>query len=230
MVGKQWVDLACCGLILAWSSRMNLSRREGGDSNMDRIDRDVELRSGAGVHIRACTKQDLERLASFLSSLSKERRNYLRYDVTDIEILRARLDQLDEKDHFRLIAETRDRIVGDITMDREPYGWTRHAAQIRGVVDPSFSDDDLGAVLFQALVQLGDEVGIELLYTQVMPQQRDLIEILGRAGFEKSATLTHFARDLRGRPQDLHVYTNDLRAVWDRLGQLMEEMDLRFTH
>ena len=197
---------------------------------MECIDSDVELRSGTKVHIRACTKQDLERLASFLSSIPKANRTYLRYDVTDIEILRARLDQLDGKDHFRLIAETKDRIVGDITMDREPYGWTRHAAQIRGVIDPSFSGDDLGAVLFQALVQLGDEVGIELLYTQVMPQQKDLVEILGQAGFEKSATLRHFAKDLRGRPQDLHVYTNDLRAVWERLGHLLEEMDLRFTH
>ena len=134
---------------------VNLSRREAGDPDMERIERDVVLHNGATVHIRGCTKQDLERLATFMSSLPLKSRNYLRYDVTNIEILRRRLDEVDGKDHFRLIAVFEDRIVGDITMDREPFGWTRHAAQIRGVVDSKFSDGELGTVLFQALVQLG---------------------------------------------------------------------------
>jgi len=191
---------------------------------------EFELPNGdRGVLREPRADRDLERLAMFFSALPEARRNYLRYNVTDVEMLRSRLGQLDGTDHWRLIAEVGGEIVGDATLDREPYGWTRHVAQIRGVVSPDFDDADVGSVLYTELVHIGDAAGIEVLYTEVMPQQREVIAILGKAGFERSAILRKFAKDLKGRPQDLHVYTNDLSLVWQRLAEHLEMMDIRIS-
>jgi hypothetical protein len=197
---------------------------------MLKLTEDFELPSGERGTLKVPrVDRDLERLAMFFAGLPESRRQYLRYNVADIEILRERLAQLDDTNHWRLIAEVNGEIVGDATLDREPYGWTRHVAQIRGVVAPDFDNVDVGLILYKELVHIGDISGIELLYTEVMPKQREAVDILGKAGFERSAILRKFARDVKGRPRDLHVYTNDLRAVWERLAQHLTAMDIKMS-
>lgn len=197
---------------------------------MTDIYHEFQLRKGDRCVIREPRGgRDLERLAMFFSALPEERRNYLRYNVNDVEILRRRLEQLSGDDHWRLIAEVGGEIVGDATLDRDLFGWKRHVAQIRGVVSPDFDEANLGSVLYTELVQIGDVAGIEMLYAEVMPQQKEVIKILGEAGFERSAILPMFAKDLKGQLQDLHVYTNDLNLVWQRLAEHLEMMDIRMS-
>ena len=53
-------------------------------------------------------ESDLERLVEFFSRIPLKTRNHLRYDVTEVESCRARLEQLDGKNHWRLIATMND--------------------------------------------------------------------------------------------------------------------------
>lgn len=186
------------------------------------------LATGEAVAVREpALEADLGPLVRFLSELPESERNCLRYDVTSAETCRARLSQLDGESHFRLVAELGGTIVGDATLDREPFAWTRHVAQIRCVLAPGQHEVEVGAILFRELVSLAEEAGIERLFAEVMEEQRRLIGTLEKTGFVLEATLRGFARDLRGANHDLLVYTNELGRIWERLAMLVEGMDIR---
>lgn len=170
---------------------------------------------------------DLNNLVRFLSGLPADLRNTLRYNVADEETCRFRLGQLDGKHHWRLIAELNGVIVGDATMDREPFAWTRHVAQLRCVVDPKFQQFGVGQVLFDKLVALGPGAGIERLFTEVMAEQTDLIVMLEKAGFSFEARRNKYAKDPSGKLHDLIIMSNDLDSVWKRLDEQLIEMDIR---
>jgi ribosomal protein S18 acetylase RimI-like enzyme len=172
---------------------------------------------------------DLEALVQFLSGLPADVRNYLRYDVTDVDPCRRRLKQVDEVDHWRVIAELDGRIVGDVTMDREPYGWSRHVAELRGVVHPDYRCLGIEPILFNQLVKMGSQAGIERLFTVVRADQREMIELLEKEGFVYEFTRRKYAKDIKGKLRDVVVMSNDLDAVWKQLADKLEEMDIRIS-
>ena len=176
------------------------------------------------IRIPAISK-DLDSLVNFFAVLPSSLRNKMRYKVTDKELLRKRLEQIDGTNHWRLIAEIGGKIVGDATMDREPFGWTRHVAEVRAVVDPQYSLLDIEAGLFKELAVLGDKAGIERLFTEVMKGQNKLITALEQAGFIYEATRRKYAKDLQGRLHDVILMSNDLDKVWKSLAKQIEELD-----
>jgi len=169
--------------------------------------------------------KDLNSLARFFAALPSSLQNTMRYRVTDKELLRQRLKQIDGINHWRLIAEIEGTIVGDATMDREPFGWTRHVAEVRAVVDPQYSLLDIEAALFKELAALGDKAGIERLFTEVMKGQTKLIAALEQTGFGYEATRKKYAKDLQGKLHDVILMSNDLNKVWRSLARQIEELD-----
>jgi ribosomal protein S18 acetylase RimI-like enzyme len=174
-------------------------------------------------------ESDLEQLVDFFAKLPAEVRNYLRYDVTDIDPCRRRLKQVDGVDHWRVIAELDGRIVGDVTMDREPYGWSRHVAELRGVVHPEYRYLGIEPILLNQLVKMGSQAGIERLFTVVRADQRDMIDILEKEGFVYEFLRRKYAKDLRGKLRDVVVMSNDIDSVWKQLAEQLEEMDIRIS-
>jgi ribosomal protein S18 acetylase RimI-like enzyme len=172
---------------------------------------------------------DLEPLVEFLAGLPPEARNYLRYDVNDLDTCRRRLKQVDDVDHWRVIAELDGLIVGDVTMDREPYGWSRHVAELRGVVHPKYRYLGIEPILLNQLVKSGAKAGIERLFTVVRADQREMIEIFEKEGFAYEFTRRKYAKDLRGKLKDVVVMSNDLDKVWKQLADQLEEMDIRIS-
>jgi len=169
--------------------------------------------------------RDLDSLVNFFAVLPSSLQNKMRYRVTDKQLLRQRLEQIDGTNHWRLIAEIGGTIVGDATMDREPFGWTRHVAEVRAVVDPQYSLLDIEAALFKELAVLGDKAGIERLFTEVMKGQNKLITALEQTGFIYEATRRKYAKDLQGRLHDVILMSNDLDKVWKSLAKQIEELD-----
>lgn len=172
---------------------------------------------------------DLDALVDFLAHLPAGVRNYLRYDVTDPDMCRRRLKQVDCVDHWRVIAELDGKIVGDVTMDREPYGWSRHVAELRGVVHPDYRYLGIEPILFNQLVKMGSQAGIERLFTVVRADQRQIILMLEKEGFVYEFTRRKYAKDIKGKLRDVVVMSNDLDAVWKQLADQLEEMDIRIS-
>ncbi len=170
---------------------------------------------------------DLEPLAEYFESLPPESRNYLRYDVTDREAVRRRLEQLDEQNHWRLIGRVDGRIVAGATMDREPYGWTRHMAELRAVVLPQYEDLEIRAVLYHELAEAASAVGIERLFAEVLAEQTELIEKLTHKGFRYETTRKRYAKDLRGKLHDVIVLIAEVEPVWKKLADYIEDLDMQ---
>jgi RimJ/RimL family protein N-acetyltransferase len=188
----------------------------------------VTLSDGRGVIIKEpAIEEDLQRLVDFLSSLPPEMKNYLRYNVTQADVCRRRLEQLDSKNHWRLIAELDGEIVGDTTLDREPFGWTRHVAELRGIVSPNIRGMGIGSLLRNQIVGQARLAGVERLVAEVLREQTDLIEALEKAGFQYEATRRKYAKDLRGTLHDVIIMSNDLEQVWKRLAEDWVDMDIK---
>lgn len=189
------------------------------------------LHSGKVITVRQPSlKQDLDRIVQFLSSLSARERNFLRYNVHERDTCAARLGEVDGKNHFRLIAELDGEIVGDATLDREPFAWSRHVAKLRGVIAPRHQKKGIGSILFRELASLAEEAGVEHLVAEVMPEQKAMIALLKNSGFIHEATLKGFLRDQHGKKHDLLIMTNDLIAVWEHLADDLVAMDIRMPH
>jgi len=169
--------------------------------------------------------RDLERLIGFFDRLPPKVRNYMRHGAQDRETTARRLAQIDNASHWRLVAELDGEIVADATLDREPFNWSRHVAEIRPILDPHFKHKGIRALLCRELVGLGRAQGIERLFTEVSPEQKDLIATLEREGFTYEATRRKYAKDHDGRLMDVTLMSSDLEEVWERLEEEIERLD-----
>lgn len=188
----------------------------------------VNLKNGREIEIREPrVDRDLGALGTFFKSLPADLRIFLRYNVAETEPLRMRLTQIDDHDHWRLIALAEGRIIGDATLDREPYNWTRHVATVRAVVDPRFKGMGVGKALIKEIVALGAASGIELLYSELMREQAEQIALFKSLGFAEEAVRRRYAKDQNGAVHDVVIMANDLNQIWRGLEDKLVDMDTR---
>ena len=193
---------------------------------MGKSGRRHRLRDGRVVQVRVPDPgADLNRLYVFFGALPDGIRNTMRYDLRDREFLRRRLGQIDGAEHWRVIAEVDGRVVGDGTMDREPFAWTRHVAELRCVVDPAFQHLGIGTLIWEALVERAAGAGIERLFTELTAEQRSAMDAVQDAGFVLEAVRARHAKDPDGRLHDVFIFSNDLAMVWKRLEEHVRELD-----
>ena len=187
----------------------------------------IRLADGRELELRKPQPdRDLEAMIAFFSSLPRQLRNYLRYNVTNVELCRKRLESVDEKIHWRLIAELEGVIVGEGSMDREPFAWTHHIAHVRTVVKPEAKSLGIATLLLRRLVELGSGSGVERFYSEVIKEHTEMIQILEKEGFAHETTRKSYARDLKGKLHDVVVMANDQSAVWRKLEEHVEALDV----
>ena len=185
------------------------------------------LADGQTAMVRQPTVDDAEALTHFLGDLPPMEQACLRYDATDLRATQRRLLHLDGENHFRIIVEVETLIIGDLTLDREPYGWTHHVANMRGVVAPGKYEVEASAILFREGCRLAEDVAIERLMALVLPQHTRLVATLEQTGFVFESQLKGFAKDGLNQLSDLLVYSNDLEKVWKQAEAIMLQMDIR---
>ncbi len=172
-------------------------------------------------------EKDLENLVQFFSALPRRVSQYLRYDVTDINLCKKRFEQIDELNHWRLLAELDGKIVGEGALDREPFGWTRHVAQLRSVMDIRYQGRGIDAILLGELIERGTKAGIERIYSEVLKEQLDAISRLEQEGFAYECTRKNYAKDRKGKLHDVVIMSNDSSVLWRKLADQMEELDIQ---
>jgi hypothetical protein len=190
-----------------------------------------QLPNGKELRIwRPSADVDLDRLIEFFQALPASVKNLLRYNVSDREITRARLGQVDNVNHWRLVAEVDRRIIADATMDREPYGWTRHIAQIRVVLEPAAEQLGVREILCEDLVRMARVGGVEVLSTEVFPDQHAFVAFLESLGFVREVIRKRYAKGVDGRLHDVLILSNDLESVWRHLEESLHDMDVNYSH
>lgn len=198
---------------------------------MDASDQEIRLSDGRELRVRRPEREvDRDKMIEFFSRLPRNLRNYLRYNVTNPELLDKRLKMVDQRDHFRLIAEIDGVIVGDGSMDREPFGWTHHIAHVRTVVSPEVKHLGVATILLRRLVEFGKECGVDRFFSEVIKEHTEMIQTFENEGFVLESTLKDYAKDLKGRLHDVVVLSNDQTTVWKRLEEHIEELDIRMPN
>jgi len=162
----------------------------------------------------------------FFSGLEGDERNYVRCDFNDEQFLRQRLAQLDGKDHFRVVLEVDGKVIAEGTIDRESFFWARHVAEVRCVVPNEWLQRGAAQKVLWELVRIGHTMaGIEILYTELVPEQKLLMAAFLDAGFVYEATRRRFAKDAQGNYHDVVIMANDIERIWRQLEQDMLDAD-----
>ncbi len=180
----------------------------------------VTLRDGTHVVIRPLRAIDGSELLEFYRSFPEEERQFLRDDVSSPEWVDRFLKKVDFEEVVSLVAELDGAVIGETTLYRTRYGWTRHVGEIRVAVAHALRRKGLGTALARTLVKLATNMGIEKMVVQVVENQVAARRTFEKLGFSQEATLRAHVKDVRGMKRDVMVMSNDVSHIW----QAMEAM------
>jgi len=181
--------------------------------------KEASLKDGHRVMLRPLNNGDFEKLYAFFQALPEEDRLFLRHDVTNPEIVRRWVEQIDFDRAIPLVAEDGGKVVADGTLHLANHGWSRHVGHIRLVTARTHRGVGLGTVIARELVALAEERELEKLQVQVIQNNIGSVKMCERVGFKMEAVLKDLAKDQRGQRRNLAIMTSDVAD----LSQIMED-------
>ncbi|MFL0580535.1 GNAT family N-acetyltransferase [Dietzia sp. 179-F 9C3 NHS] len=146
---------------------------------------DVLGSDGRAVRIRPILPSDAEKISRFHTSLS-ERTRYLRYfgshDVlTDREL--RHMTHVDYRDRMAFVAELGSEIIGISLYERLPSSTN---AEVAFTISDQHQGRGLGSIFLEHLAGAAAECGIDHFEAEVLSENRSMIQVFRRAGYEIS--------------------------------------------
>ncbi len=192
---------------------------------MEPYPKTASLKDGTEVCLRPMLDSDLERSHAFFLNLPESDRQYLRYDVTDREILTLRMEHSDAEERWRIVAELNDKIIADALLIQPRHGWKRHTGEIRCIIAHDYQSRGLGWLMLNEIFQEATRRGVEKLWGAVTTELPHVIKMMERLGFTAELTLPNEQRSLHGDLQDHHVMVASIANAWERMEDLIQGMD-----
>jgi GNAT superfamily N-acetyltransferase len=185
-------------------------------TEMMKLKKKGKLKDGTVVLLRPMVKVDRKELGDFFSRLTPSVLQYVRNDVTNPEVLDKWVDQLNYDRVFPLLAFKNDKIVANASLHRVSYGWRKHLATIRIVVDPIYHGKGLGTLMINELVDLSLEFGIEKLMVEFPLRAYHALTMFKKAGFSPRAVIEGLMKDRHGEDLDIVIMVMDAAAYADK--------------
>ena len=157
------------------------------DGYPGRWEADAPLADGGTVHLRPVLPDDDERITAFHARQSPDD-VYYRYFTSMPRLTPRMLDRLtrvDYVDHMGFLALLGDEVVGMASYDVWPQ---RGVAEVAFMVDRDHQGRGLGTLLLEYLVVAAREAGVPSLVAMVLPDNRRMLRMFQRAGFEAHTT------------------------------------------
>lgn len=187
----------------------------------------VRLKGGDEIELRPCEPSDEKALLEFFSERVPEPdRRFLKDDVTDPAVVKRWVGNLDFSRVYPMLAFVGDQIVGDATLHRNPFGWSKHVGEIRVVVAKDWQRKGVAQALTNELVTVAHDEGLEILEAHVLEGQHAAQGALEALGFHAETVLRNRAVDRTGRKRNILVMTNDVSELWRKLEEMVHEMEL----
>jgi hypothetical protein len=164
-------------------------------------------------------------LSDFFARLPPETKQFLRVNAKNRSVLTGRVSQVDGECHFRLVAVVSGMIVGDATLDREPFGWTSHVGELRIVLEDEYEPLGLRGVLCEQMLEIARASGIEKVQTEVLAERESYIHMLEHQGFKREAVRKNHARGMDGKLHDVVILASNVEDVWRQLEEHILQMD-----
>ena len=188
----------------------------------------VKIREGTEVRIRPLRTEDLDRLCEFFQELPEEDRKYLRFDVTDRQVVEERIRTIQKWGRLkRMVALDGERIVatGVLEMHEENVG----EGEIRLIVAHDFQRRGLGILLARELYHLAVREGVETLVISYLAPNHGAREITRRLGFRQEEVLPGGGKDLAGHSEDLIISHCPIREIYKELEHYIHDFDWQRT-
>jgi len=185
------------------------------------------LKDGTEVIIRPLTNDDVEKSFKFFQGLPPEDREYLRVDVTKLDLVEHRIKSMKEKNVKRIAALCNDEIVADAALEMEGVGWKEGVGELRIIISRPYQRKGLGIIMAGELYLLAQKEKVEELVVKMMKPQTGAQSIFHKLGFHHDITLSNYVKDLHGHKQDLVIMRCSLKELWQELEDYFYEKDMR---
>jgi acyl-CoA synthetase (NDP forming)/RimJ/RimL family protein N-acetyltransferase len=144
---------------------------------------DVVLADGGTVHVRPILPSDADALVAFHGRLSPES-IYFRFfspkpRLTEKEV--EKFTTVDMVDRVALVAELGDELIAVARYDRWPG---RDEAEVAFTVDDEHHGRGIATLLLEHLAAIGRRNGLHRFTAEVLPDNRPMLGVFRRAGFE----------------------------------------------
>ena len=187
----------------------------------------VALKNGQQVTLRPMVREDEKDLLQFFQGLPLEDRQFLKDDVTDPKVIEAWAKNLDYERILPILAIFENRVIGDATLHRDKFGWSKHVAEIRLVTDSKFRRKGLGLHLAGEIFSLAQKLNIRKVTAQMIENQQAAIKVFDSLGFEREAVLRDHVVDLKGKKHNLIIMSQDIDRLWQRITQSIRDIEIR---
>jgi len=168
--------------------------------------KELTLRDGSMVSIRALQSDDDGRLLDFFLGISDEERYFLKDDVTAPTVVRSWTAHLDYDRALPLVALDGDRIVAEAVLVRKRGNARSHIGEARVAVAPEWRDRGLGTALMRELCDVADDAELDKVLFEVVADCEDpALQAASAMGFVRIGTIEGGARDQRGHLHDVII-------------------------
>ncbi|PJB82798.1 MAG: hypothetical protein CO090_02050 [Acidobacteria bacterium CG_4_9_14_3_um_filter_49_7] len=175
------------------------------------------LKNGQTVTIDLLKSSDYKDVHNFFGRLTDNDREYLKYDVSNLEFVRDRMAGIDQKTRISISARNADGlIVGESTVYWTQFGWKSHIGKLRIVVDKDYRGFGLSRYLAQLIFFKAQQLGLSKIIAEFVPLQAAAGHILGELGLKKVAVLPGFAIDKKNNKHDIVVMAADLENLLEK--------------
>ncbi len=179
--------------------------------------REIMTKDGMPVLIRPLVREDEERLNEFIAEIPADERWFLRDDVSEPEVLRKWIEDLDYDRVLPMVAMKPEdgAIIGNLRLHRRPSACMGHIAHLRIMIHPDFRHQRVGTWMLLDAVKLAMSMGIEKLVAEFVAGIEEAgINAAHKLDFFEQAVLKGYVKDPQGRYRDLIIMVKTLHAEW----------------
>ncbi len=130
--------------------------------------KELSLRDGSVVTIRALQADDESRLLDFFLGISDEERYFLKDDVTSPAVIRTWTGHLDYDRALPIVALDGDHIVAEAVLVRKRGNARSHIGEVRVTVAPGWRERGLGTSLMRELCDIADDAELDKVLFEVV--------------------------------------------------------------
>jgi L-amino acid N-acyltransferase YncA len=176
-----------------------------------RYPKEIVLKGCIEAIIRPLEKGDEEALHRFYLDIPEFDRWCIKYDVTDLEVIRNWVDGIARGTVISIVAQTEGKIAGHASLHLRKFGATRHVARIRIMIGPEYRHRRLGTWMLLDLIQIAMDKGLENLRADFVVGIEDAaIESAYKLDFFKQALLEKYVKDPQGNRRDMLIMIKNL--------------------
>jgi L-amino acid N-acyltransferase YncA len=190
------------------------------------VNKKAKLKDGTEILVREMRKDDFQKSYEFFQKLPLADRAYLRSDVTQKDVVEARVNSIEQGGVKRLVAMVGDEIVADGAVELAGHTWEKHRGEIRLIVAREYQRKGLGMLMARELFSVAAAENVEEVVVKMMRPQAAARGIFRKLGFREEVLLPEYVSDLEGHRQDLIVMRCDLKALWRELEDYIAGFDM----